>query len=105
VASAQPVQPPVKPAAAAGAAGAGELTAVQLIERLAELLGQASRQNPEALNTYLARSALTLYDPSRELTDKDLAGLSEGDRRLLLAYQRTFTMLGRNLGHGDDRQQ
>lgn len=82
-----------------------KLSPQQIIERLSADLKQAAAAN-DSLRPYLAQTALSLFDPQRELTEANLKSLKPEDRRLVLAYQRAFTMLGRTLGHSvdEDRQ-
>ncbi len=83
-----------------------ELTRRELVRRLAWTLAADSRAGDESLRPYLARAALSLADPRQELSEADLLRLSPDRRRLVLAYQRTFSQLARSLGasDGDDRQ-
>lgn len=92
-----PVTPPPPPPApvVVPVAKPKPLSTAQLVEQLSERLKKAPQNG--LFRRYLAEAALTLIDPSRELTAADLAGLSDDDRKLLLAYQRTFTELARSM--------
>lgn len=85
---------PSPPPAAAGLDVDG-LGTQQLVEALADRLSAGRR---DSLRPWLAEAALSLADPRRELTDRDLGMLATEDRQLVLAYQRMFTQLGRSLG-------
>lgn len=77
------------------AADAGALSAEELVSALADRLAE---RGSNGLRPWLARAALTIAEPQRELTDADLGTLNSDDRKLVLAYQRMFTQLGRSLG-------
>ncbi len=78
-----------------------ELTAIELTRNLSERLKHDSHVGQ--LRPYLARAALTLADPHRELTESDVPELPPEDRKLVLAYQRAFSELARTL-NGDATQ-
>jgi len=82
-----------------------KLTQQQIVARLSKQLKDSAASN-DTLRPYLARTALSLFDPARELTEADLGELAAEDRQLILAYQRAFTLLGRSLGESttEDRQ-
>lgn len=67
-------------------------------ELVATLSNRLAEEGRESLRPWLARAALSLADPRREMTDADLGTLPSEDRKLVLAYQRMFTQLGRSLG-------
>jgi hypothetical protein len=75
------------------------LSADQLLAGLRHHLG---KDRAAALKPYLAAAALSVIDPTAELTEPDLSALSPEDRQLVLAYQRTFTQLGRSLRGSSD---
>jgi hypothetical protein len=83
------------------------LTTVELVQRLADQLKRDAAAGKAGLRPHLALAAMSLIDPAREITEKDLPGLSPDDRKLVLAYQQAFTTLGRSLGEAADadRQQ
>ncbi|MEX2671509.1 MAG: hypothetical protein WD294_05295 [Phycisphaeraceae bacterium] len=72
-----------------------EMDAAKLVQALGDRIVE---EGGASLRPWLARAALTLADPTRELTADDLSALSLDDQRLVLAYQRMFTHLGRSLG-------
>ncbi len=78
----------------------------QLVSELVRRLDEQSDGPTESLKPFVLRSALSLADPKLEVTGEDVAHLPRPQRRLLLAYQRTFTQLGQELGqdliHEDD---
>ncbi|MBI1370585.1 MAG: hypothetical protein GC162_18260 [Planctomycetes bacterium] len=82
------------------------MTPAQMIEALDAQLRASASSGSDGLKPYISDAALTLLDPRRELTEKDMASLKPEDRQIVLAYQRAFTMLGRSLGKSpeEDRQ-
>lgn len=70
------------------------------------LTAQALRQR-DGLKPWLGKAALALIDPRFEIQSTELALLSEQDRTLILAWQRTFAQIGRTLGKDvqSDREQ
>jgi hypothetical protein len=77
-----------------------------LVNELVRRLDEKSNGPTESLKPFVLRSAMSLADPKLEVTGEDVAHLPRPQRRLLLAYQRTFTQLGQELGqnpiHDDD---
>ncbi len=69
-----------------------------LVKALIAKISRDQRLKSKGLRPYLAQAALTLVDPKRELAAEDLKDLSADDRKLILAWQNTFTLLGRSLG-------
>jgi hypothetical protein len=96
--SANPGEPAQSSAAPPPPAPPKPLTRQQAIDRLAELVGTADAPYDETLRPYIARAALSIFDPAREMTASDLADLPRRDQRLVLAYHRVFRQLGQTLG-------
>lgn len=69
-----------------------------LVDALRRRLADADESGNAGLRPYLARAALSAIDPAHGLTEADLAALSTDQRRLVLAYQRVFSQMGRGLG-------
>lgn len=69
----------------------------ELIQRLADDLKPRTAAQSAAIRPWLQRASLAVIDPGLELSDDDLKSLSDEDRRLVLAWQRTFSQLGRTL--------
>jgi hypothetical protein len=86
-----PAAPSASPPPAAAA-----LTTADHTQRLIAQLKRDAAVAPAAVKPYLALAALSLVDPSRELTEADLAPLAAEDRQLVLAYQRAFTLIARS---------
>jgi hypothetical protein len=72
-----------------------EMTTAELLKGLGDKL---KHEKLGALRPFLARAALSMMDPQLELSENDLTDLGEEDRRIVLAYQQAFTMLGKSLG-------
>ncbi len=87
----EPVAPTPQPATA-------PKSTESLVTALARSLRQATREADDSLRPWIARAALAVIDPSRELTESEVTGLSTADRRVVMAYQRTFVEMGRALG-------
>jgi hypothetical protein len=94
------VAPPA-PAATTRHTPAAPLDQRELVKRLSSALAADARTQRKSLRPYIARAALSLTDPRQELTEADLAALSAEDRRVVLAWQRTFSQLGLTLAAGD----
>jgi hypothetical protein len=75
-----------------------ELPTDQLINALIEKIDQT---NDDSARRLMQLAALSLLDPSFELTDEHLGNLSEAERELVIAYQMMFTELGMGL---EDRE-
>ncbi|MHB1158541.1 MAG: hypothetical protein ACYC26_17085 [Phycisphaerales bacterium] len=69
----------------------------EMIRRLADDLKPRTAAQHAAIRPWLQRASLAVIDPGLELSDDDLKSLSDEDRRLVLAWQRTFSQLGRTL--------
>ncbi len=74
------------------------LTQAELVAQLDQRL--AASANDESLRPWLARAALGAIDPTQELTEADLGTLAPDQRRIVLAYQRTFSQIARGTGDG-----
>lgn len=98
-------QPEVQPAVTVAPGPAAPLSREQLIAQLRQQVEDAAKTD-HSLRPWLNRAALSVFDPSLELTDKDLSALADDQRRTILAYQRTFTQIARTTGRSadDDRQ-
>ena len=72
-----------------------EMTTAELLKGLSDKL---KHEKLGALRPFLARAALSMMDPQLELSENELADLGEEDRRIVLAYQQAFTMLGKSMG-------
>ena len=96
---------PAKPAPAP-VAEAAPPTRDQLLQQLSEQLADDAHANRATLKPYLARAALGAIDPSYALTPEELAALSPDDQRIVLAYQRSFSLIAKSTGdsHATDRQ-
>ena len=70
----------------------------ELVRELHDRFMTASMDSPQELRPYMAAAAMSLADPSLELSESDLAALPLGLRRSVLAYQRAFAQLGREMG-------
>ena len=81
------------------------LTTQQLVGRLGQKIDEAAKDD-DSLRPWLNRAALSVFDPTKELTASDLSSLTEDQRRTVLAYQRTFTQIAHSSGQSadDDRQ-
>ncbi len=103
-ASSQSPRPSAKHTPAPNSKGATDvqLTQKELVKRLAWTLDAEARNANASLRPYIARAALSLSDPATELTEADLPQLTPTQRKLVLAYQRTFTQLGQTLTEGGD---
>lgn len=100
IASPPAVAPPA-PATATRPTPPAPLDQRELVKRLSAALAADARTQRQSLRPYIARAALSLTDPRQELTEADLAALSAEDRRVVLAWQRTFSQLGLTLAAGD----
>lgn len=76
------------------------LTRAQLLDRLAGRL-DPGRGEPASLRPWLAKAALSIVDPTRELSGAELEQLDPRHRPIVAAYQRAFARLGRTLGEGE----
>ncbi|MFA7237050.1 MAG: hypothetical protein WC058_09315 [Phycisphaeraceae bacterium] len=101
-----PVDAPPPPSAAVATDGAAATPAyaasdlpsrAELIQRLADDLKPRTAAQSAAIRPWLQRASLAVIDPGLELSNDDLKSLSDEDRRLVLAWQRTFSQLGRTL--------
>lgn len=85
-----------------------DLSAVST-ELLTEELSDRMRRRGGSgdVRDWLAASALALFDPSLALAESQLESVSPDRRRMLLAYQEAFSLLGESLGEdpaGADEQ-
>lgn len=85
------------PPPAAASIDAASMSRDELLDALASGIELA---DADSLRPWLARAALSVVDPGRELEADDLAPLSPEHRATVLAYQRTMAELGRSLGAG-----
>lgn len=67
-------------------------------EMLAELVKRTDLEADRSLRPWLARAALSVLDPTHELSEAELKRLSPEHRTTVVAYQRTLAQLGRTLG-------
>jgi hypothetical protein len=77
----------------------------------ADLLTQLSRSlsadlatGTNGLRPLLGKTALSAIDPEHSVTDDDLRGLTDGEKKLVLLYRDMFTELGRALSRTGSRR-
>lgn len=86
------------PAVEAPAPAPEPLTTADQARRLAQQLRAAAADAPPNLQSIIRRAALSVIDPTIQVTNEELASLDAEQRRAVTAWQRAFLQLGQMLG-------